>query len=210
MRAPARVRGGFGEPVGSSTPNVSAHHSSSHSSWSDSPTGPYTFAKRTAQQAKSSAAKISSAQSRGSANRAGSEVTSHTRTPKEKVKKRPPPLQRRFEDGERGHAPPHRFRPGTRALWEVRKYQRSTDLLIRRLPFARLVKHITEQQRPKDKAGLRFQAQALVALQEASEHYLTRLFEDSNLLAIHARRVTVMNRDIQLARRIRGAAEATY
>lgn len=104
----------------------------------------------------------------------------------------------------------HRFRPGTRALWEIRKYQRSTDLLIRKLPFARLVRDIALQQAGPEGTTLRWQASALVALQEASENYLVRLFEDSNLCAIHAKRVTVMNRDIQLARRIRGVREATF
>lgn len=119
-------------------------------------------------------------------------------------------LQDEEDDDRRMPAAPARFRPGTRALWEIRKYQRSTDLLLRRLPFARLVKQIVEEQRQEGTTPFRWQAQALLALQEASEHYLTRLFEDSNLLAIHSKRVTVMNRDIQLARRIRGTAEATF
>lgn len=98
----------------------------------------------------------------------------------------------------------HRYKPGMKALWEIRTYQRSTDLLIRRLPFARLVKSLTQQQTP-DGTPMRFQATALMALQEASENFLIRLFEDSNLCAIHGKRVTVMNRDLMLARRIRGA-----
>merc|ERR1711896_90982 len=95
---------------------------------------------------------------------------------------------------------PHRFRPGTVAIREIRKYQRSTDLLIRRLPFQRLVKDLAHEKT----ADLRFQSSALLALQEACEAYLVGLFEDTNLCAIHARRVTIMVRDIQLARRIRG------
>jgi len=95
---------------------------------------------------------------------------------------------------------PHRFRPGTVALQEIRKYQKSTELLIRKLPFQRLVQEVT-----KDfKTDLRFQTHAVMALQEASEAYLTSLFEDTNLCAIHAKRVTIMPKDIQLARRIRG------
>ena len=95
---------------------------------------------------------------------------------------------------------PHRFRPGTVALREIRRYQKSTDLLLRRLPFQRLVREIAQD----FKTELRFQSSAVVALQEASEAYLVGLFEDSNLCAIHAKRVTIMVKDIQLARRIRG------
>ena len=95
---------------------------------------------------------------------------------------------------------PHRFRPGTVALREIRRYQKSTDLLIRKLPFQRLVLEIAQE----FKTDLRFQSAAVLALQEAAEAYLVGLFEDSNLCAIHAKRVTVMPRDIQLARRIRG------
>lgn len=96
----------------------------------------------------------------------------------------------------------HRFRPGTVALREIRRYQKSTALLIRALPFRRLVKEISE---PLGTTGdLRFQQSAMLALQEASEAYLVGLFEDSNLCAIHAKRVTVMPKDLQLARRIRG------
>jgi len=95
-----------------------------------------------------------------------------------------------------------RFRPGTVALREIRKYQKSTDLLIRKLPFARLVREISEELFPK--LGLRFQSVAIAALQEASEAYLVGLFEDTNMCALHARRVTIMPKDMQLARRIRG------
>lgn len=96
-----------------------------------------------------------------------------------------------------------RFRPGQRALWEIRKYQKSHELLIRRLPFARLVKSIASNMSRHDDI-FRWRADALLALQEAAENYLVRLFEDTNLCAIHAKRVTIMNRDMQLARRIRG------
>ena len=95
---------------------------------------------------------------------------------------------------------PHRFRPGTVALREIRKYQKSTELLIRKLPFQRLVREVAEG----FKQDLRFQSHAIMALQEASEAYLTSLFEDTNLCAIHAKRVTIFPKDIQLARRIRG------
>ncbi len=95
---------------------------------------------------------------------------------------------------------PHRYRPGTVALREIRKFQKSTDLLIRKMPFQRLVREISAE----FKSDLRFQSQAILALQEAAEAYLVGLFEDTNLCAIHAKRVTIMPRDMQLARRIRG------
>ena len=95
---------------------------------------------------------------------------------------------------------PHRYRPGTVALREIRRYQKSTELLIRKLPFQRLVREIAQD----FKTDLRFQGSAVLALQEASEAYLVGLFEDTNLCAIHAKRVTIMPKDIQLARRIRG------
>ncbi|XP_032949350.1 uncharacterized protein LOC117015086 [Rhinolophus ferrumequinum] len=97
---------------------------------------------------------------------------------------------------------PHRYRPGTVALREIRRYQKSTELLIRKLPFQRLVREIAQD----FKTDLRFQSSAVMALQEASEAYLVGLFEDTNLCAIHAKRVTIMPKDIQLARRIRGEA----
>ncbi|KAJ6598965.1 histone-fold-containing protein [Mycena vulgaris] len=103
-----------------------------------------------------------------------------------------------------------RFRPGTVALREIRKYQKSTDLLLRKLPFARLVREIASEMTTDMNdnympgADLRWQSTALMALQEATEAYLVHLFEDANLCAIHAKRVTIMQRDIQLARRIRG------
>jgi histone H3 len=95
---------------------------------------------------------------------------------------------------------PRRYRPGTVALREIRKYQKTTDLLIRKMPFQRLVRQIAQD----FKTELRFQSAAVLALQEAAEPYLVGLFEDTNLAAIHAKRVTIMPKDIQLARRIRG------
>jgi len=89
---------------------------------------------------------------------------------------------------------------GTVALREIRRYQKSTELLIRKLPFQRLVREIAQD----FKTDLRFQSSAVLALQEAAEAYLVGLFEDTNLCAIHAKRVTIMPKDIQLARRIRG------
>lgn len=97
---------------------------------------------------------------------------------------------------------PHRFRPGTVALRDIRKYQKSTNLLIPRLPFARLVRECAQNIGAKE--DTRFQSNAIGALQEAAEAYLVGLFEDTNLCAIHAKRQTIMPKDIQLARRIRG------
>ena len=95
---------------------------------------------------------------------------------------------------------PMRYRPGTVALREIRRYQKSTELLIRKLPYARLVREIAQD----FKTDLRFQREAIGALQEAGEAYLVRLFEDTNLCAIHAKCMTIMPKDIQLAHRIRG------
>jgi histone H3 len=95
---------------------------------------------------------------------------------------------------------PHRYRPGTVALREIRRYQKSCDLLLRKAPFQRLVREIAQD----FKNELRFQGSAILALQEAGEAYLVNLFEDTNLCAIHARRTTIMPKDLQLARRIRG------
>ena len=95
---------------------------------------------------------------------------------------------------------PHRYRPGTVALREIRRFQKNTQLLIRKLPFQRFVREVAQD----FKSDLRFQSFAIQALQEASEAYLVSLFEDTNLCAIHAKRVTIMVKDIALARRIRG------
>ena len=102
--------------------------------------------------------------------------------------------------GVNGARKPHRYRPGTLALKMIRRYQKSTELLIRKLPFQRLVREIAQD----FKTDLRFQGTAMLAIQEAAEAYLVGLFEDSNLCAIHAKRVTIMPKDVQLARRIRG------
>lgn len=105
----------------------------------------------------------------------------------------------------------HRFKPGTVALREIRKYQKSTDLLLRKLPFARLVKEICTDLVGDQFSGnmrnlplFRWQSAAIMALQESAEAYLVHMFEDANLCAIHAKRVTLMQKDIRLARRIRG------
>lgn len=97
---------------------------------------------------------------------------------------------------------PHRYRPGTVALREIRRYQKGTSLLLRKLSFQRLVREIAQG----FMADLRFQSAAIMALQEAAEYFLVTLFEDANLCAVHARRKTIMPKDLQLALRIRGDA----
>ena len=109
----------------------------------------------------------------------------------------PHPLQR----GVVKKTPPtRRYRPGTAALGEIRKYQKSTELLIRKLPFQRLVREIAQDY----ESDIRFRSSAVLALQEAAEAYLVGIFGDTHLIASHAKRVTIMPKDIQLARRIRG------
>ena len=99
-----------------------------------------------------------------------------------------------------GKKKPCRYRPGTVALPEIHRYQKSMELLIRRLPFQRLVREIAQDY----KARLNFASGAILALQEAVEAYLVGLFEGTNLCAIHAKRITIMPKGIQLARCIRG------
>lgn len=98
----------------------------------------------------------------------------------------------------------HRYRPGTVALREIRHYQKSTELLIKKLPFQRLVREICQNLHGLENKQFMFQSIAIIALQEAAEAYLTSLFEDTNLCAIHAKRITIMPKDMQLARRLRG------
>ncbi|KAJ1360853.1 histone H3.1 [Parelaphostrongylus tenuis] len=95
---------------------------------------------------------------------------------------------------------------GVKALREIRHLQRTTGLVIPRLPFQRVVRDVAREVLKKRNINdeLRWQASALLALQEATEVYLTCLFEDTNLAAIHARRVTIMPKDMQLVRRLRG------
>jgi len=94
---------------------------------------------------------------------------------------------------------PHRYRPGTVALREIRRYQKSTELLIPKAAFQRIVREVASGFR----TDIRFKADAILALQEAAESYLVGLFEDTNLCAIHAKRVTIMPKDMHLAKRIR-------
>ncbi|KAI0307158.1 histone-fold-containing protein [Multifurca ochricompacta] len=133
----------------------------------------------------------------------------HAQTARKSTGGREP--SQRVRDSAAGRDAParkRRYRPGTVALREIRRYQKSTDLLLRKLPFARVVREIAldmiTDMGDYEAAGLRWQSSAILALQEASEAFLVHLFEDANLCAIHAKRVTIMTRDIHLARRIRG------
>jgi histone H3/H4 len=108
----------------------------------------------------------------------------------------PKELRKKRKHGQKSR----RFRPGTVALREIRRYQSTAHLVLRKLPFQRLVREIVEQ---FTSTPLRFQSHALTAMQEAAEAYLVHLFRDANLCCIHAKRVTLQTKDIQLARRIR-------
>jgi len=98
---------------------------------------------------------------------------------------------------------PHRYRPGTVALREIRRYQKSTELLMKKAPFQRLAREILQDDH-KGSEVERYQSMAVLAMQEAAEAYLVGLFEDTNIAAIHANRVTIRPKDVWLARRIRG------
>ncbi|OIV96989.1 hypothetical protein TanjilG_31880 [Lupinus angustifolius] len=89
-----------------------------------------------------------------------------------------------------------RFKPGSVALKEIKKYQKSTENLIPKLPFQRLVQEIGQKIKP----GLRFQDIAIASLQEAAEAYVVKLFEDTLFCATHAKRVTIVPDDMKLAR----------
>jgi histone H3/H4 len=115
---------------------------------------------------------------------------------------------------------PHRFRPGTVALREIRRYQKSDDLLLRKAGFQRIVNEeldaITTSQKPLDESEasyvgvpIRKRAKVLPLLQAAAERHLVNLFKNGNRVAIHARRVTMYNRDVDLVRTILAAKEAS-
>lgn len=135
----------------------------------------------------------------GKAPRKGSRKPKHPPKPKHATSAKRIPFNPR-EAGPGGIKKPHRYRPGTVALRDIRKFQKTTDLLIRKLPFQRLVREIAQTFNNE----LRFQGTAILAMQEAAEAYLVDLFEDTNLCAIHAKRVTITPKDIQTARRVRG------
>ena len=105
---------------------------------------------------------------------------------------------------------PHWYRPGIVTLREIRRYQKSIECLIKRSPFQKLIREISQEYRVcPDGPGtpsvqVQFQSTAIAALHEAADNFIVGLFEDINLLAVHAKRVTIMPRDIRLALRIRG------
>ena len=99
---------------------------------------------------------------------------------------------------------PHRYRPGTVALREIHRFQKSTVLLIRKAPYQHFVREIVQNDLMYGISDVRFQSTAMLALQEAAEAYLINVFEWTNLAAIHAKRVTIMVKDMRLAMRIRG------
>ena len=128
-----------------------------------------------------------------------------------------PELNRRSTEAQRGRERKSvrkklnkRFRPGVKALQEIRKYQKSTNLLIPRLPFSRLIREIAQNILGYQHQEYRFQSVALMALQEACEAFMVTLFEDTLLCAIHAKRVTILPKDMCLARRIRGGSSNTF
>ena len=98
-----------------------------------------------------------------------------------------------------GVKPKHRYRPGTVALREIKEYQKRTTPLMRKRPFSRLVRESGQLQLPT----ARFERHAVDAVQRITEAYITRLFEDAMLCAIHAKRVTLQAKDLNLAMRIR-------
>ena len=102
--------------------------------------------------------------------------------------------------GASGAAKKRRWRPGTVALRAIKKYQKSTNLLMRKAPFQRLVRELATSH----KENLRWAASAVAAVQEATEAYVVGLLSDANLCVLHAKRVTLMVRDVHLARRLRG------
>ena len=125
-----------------------------------------------------------------------------TIAPQGKVLKKLTLAQRRANMYSGGVKKPHRYRPGTVALREIRRFQKSTELLVRKAPFGRLVREIAQDCERLQNA--RFQASAVLASQEATEAYATTLFDDTNHAAIHAKRTTIQPKDIQLVRHLRG------
>jgi histone H3 len=148
---------------------------------------------------KSQLTKASKGKKNVASNAKGSKTASYAASKTKAIVKKTAPA-------EGGMKKKFRFRPGTVALREIKKYQKATELLLAKAPFQRFVRAICDG----IDGQLRFQANALLALQEAAESYLTGLFEDANLCAIHANRVTVMKKDMELARRIRGERFQDY
>jgi histone H3 len=120
-----------------------------------------------------------------------------------RVKQTARKLEKKPAESEDSTKRKRRYRPGTVALRDIRRYQRGGDLLLRKRPFQRLVREVAQD---LNRAGVRFEGRALAALQEASEAFVVSVFEDTQKLAIHAERVTLHAKDMQLACRMRGYA----
>ena len=118
---------------------------------------------------------------------------------------RRPPRQSKKAKGTSGHPgikKPHRWRPGVARLREIRRFQKSNELLFRGKPFERFARELANNH----KSDVRFSKDAVRALQDATESFLTGLLHEANLCAIHAKRSTVQPRDLHLARRLRNGA----
>jgi len=133
--------------------------------------------------------------------KAAAKAKAATKLPSKAIKKTAP-----AEGGMKNDRKTRKMKAGTVTLREIKKYQRTVNMLLPRASFQRLVRSITMEM----DHSLRFQSQALQALQEAAEAYIVGLFEDTNLCAIHAKRVTVQKKDMDLARRIRGDRNFDY
>ena len=151
-------------------------------------------------KAKNVAAKVSKTKKVSTKKSAVKKVSSASKKINKKTAPAKAGVKKASQSQKDGEKKKHRFKPGTVALREIKKYQKSTEMLLAKAPFHRLVRSIAQGV----DGELRFQSQALVALQESAEAYLTGIFEDANLCAIHATRVTVMKKDMELAKRIRG------
>ena len=137
------------------------------------------------------------------AKNAASKVSSKT---KKVMAKKTAPASKGIKKGEEKEKRKLRFKPGTVALREIVRYQKNYKLLLPRASFQRVVRSICNG----IDHDLRFASNALLALQESAEAYLTGVFEDAVLCSIHANRVTVMKKDMELARRIRGDADTDF
>ena len=144
---------------------------------------------------------------KGTKTRAASQVKKTTKTrPKTNAEK----AARKQLLNKRGTKPPHCYRPGTVALREIRRFQKSTDLLLLKKPFGSLVKELTQDITAKaiekgfPENDYRYQGKAMLASQEAAEARLTEMFHDTQLAANHAKRVTIKPEDIQLANKLKG------
>ena len=127
-------------------------------------------------------------------------LKTHSKTSSTKAPKKGKKTLKSSDTAEIQKIAKRRWRPGTVAIREIKKYQKSVDRLLPRQPFLRLVKDISNEVNP----GIRMRPEAVDALQEAAEQYIVGLFEDTQLIAVHAKRVTIMQKDMQLALRLRG------